>query len=111
MLNLPVSALISSQSASGLRRDKGAAFDPSKIVLDLSNLRECLTRTHPGRDSPIISVDQIYPVVSTISAAQSEGSDDMVGSGSDESELPVLIRERDVAYQFCRVTLYKRLLR
>ena len=54
VLNLPVSALISSQSATGLRKDKGAVFDPSKIVLDLQNIRECLTQSVAG-DKPAIT--------------------------------------------------------
>ena len=54
VLNLPVSALISSQSATGLRKDKGAVFDPSKIVLDLQNIRECLTQS-VARDKPAIT--------------------------------------------------------
>ena len=71
VLNLPVSALLSSQSASGLRRDKGTVFDPSRIVLDLSSLRECLTRCQPGSDVPAVTVDQMYPVVSTTNASSS----------------------------------------
>ena len=33
-----------------------------------------------------------------------------MGGGGGTDQLPVLIRERDVVYQYCRVTLYRRLL-
>ena len=41
----------------------------------------------------------------------SDADNDIEAGGSGTSgQLPVLIRERDVVYQYCRVTLYRRLL-
>ena len=63
----------------------------------------------------IFSVDQMYPVLSMLDQEGSDASDadndiEAGGSGGTSGQLPVLIRERDVVYQYCRVTLYRRLL-
>ena len=56
----------------------------------------------------------MYPVLSMLDQEGSDASDadnDIEAGGSGTSgQLPVLIRERDVVYQYCRVTLYRRLL-
>ena len=58
----------------------------------------------------------MYPVLSMLDQEGSDASDadnDIEAggeSGGTSGQLPVLIRERDVVYQYCRVTLYRRLL-
>lgn len=94
-------------------KDRSALYDPSVVVLDMANLESCLES---------LTTDEIYPVSSQFSLHNnptSNGSsnqdqdilsDHDSSSNPPTSKLPLLIRERDVKYQFGRVVLYRKLL-
>ena len=105
VLNLPT-LIVSKMTSMGIQsqhqtfgqvKDKSSLYDASFVTLDLSTLVRCLES---------LTVEEINPV----SANGRPSIDQESLADPDTAALPLLIRERDVKYQFSRIVLYRKLL-
>ena len=119
ILSLP-SIVISEGHAQGQTKERSSLYDQSIVCLNLSQLTSCL-------DS--LSFDELYPTCEEILSKDANFKDNFMSHEGRVDEisnktsfkqienaieetmsLPLVIRERDVRYQFIRIVLYRRLL-
>uniref|UniRef100_T1J4P7 TBC domain-containing protein kinase-like protein n=1 Tax=Strigamia maritima TaxID=126957 RepID=T1J4P7_STRMM len=85
----------------GQKKDRAFLLDETVVILPLDQLRQRLSKVKP---------EAYYPLVIEESAKlmqlDQENSDDVTGM----AELPLVIREKDIEYQFHRIILFERLL-
>ncbi|XP_071951591.1 TBC domain-containing protein kinase-like protein isoform X2 [Antedon mediterranea] len=86
----------------GLERDTSALFDDTIIPLSLDQLRERLQN---------VDEEAYYPLLEDEKSMGSLPHSTSNNSISETANLPLIIREKDIEYQFHRVVLYERLLK
>ncbi|ESO83835.1 hypothetical protein LOTGIDRAFT_132681 [Lottia gigantea] len=85
---------------SGHIRDQGELLDQTKVVLSQDQLRNRLQDIEEKAYYPLLEDDNLGLPTSPSS-----------GDLSDTASLPLVIKERDIEYQFHRIILYERLLK
>ena len=90
----------------GVRRERSTLYDPVVIPLSLSQLTKCLD------DVP---VEDCFPLVLNFGEREDLNGtmSEVIESNNDQNDtanLPLVIKEGDVRYQFKRIVLYRRLL-
>ncbi len=85
--------------ALGERKERSSLYDSSVVIpLSLAQLEKCLET---------LTVDGCYPLIITEVDGERNGETCVE---DETSKLPLVIKERDVKYQFLRIVLFKRLL-
>ena len=82
--------------AVGQVKERCTLYDPKVMVLPMSQLKSCLKDLNP---------EDFFPLL-----MGSHKNGNSVSDFDDSSSLPLVIKERDVKYQFKRIVLYRRLL-
>ncbi|XP_062592920.1 TBC domain-containing protein kinase-like protein, partial [Saccostrea cucullata] len=88
----------------GQRRDQAELLDGTIIILSQEQLRKRLSEIEETAYYPLLE-DENSQVSSTLPSSSSNSEI------SETANLPLVIRERDVEYQFHRVILYERLIK
>eukprot|EP00794_Sanderia_malayensis_P007217 gene7217-8025_t len=91
-LSMPVAVLNNGESY-GLERERERMLDETTVAMSLDKLRQKLQNVDESAYYPLIVEDELNPA-------------DL----SETAKLPLVIREKDVVYQFHRVILFDRLL-
>ena len=91
ILNLPKLLLVEGHQQ-GKIMEKCALFDPIDMILPMNQLTNCLSLT----------IEDAYPLL-TVEEHNKDGGDDM-------ASLPLIIKEKDVKYQYKRIVKFRRLL-
>jgi TBC domain-containing protein kinase-like protein len=103
----------------GQIKERSSLYDPSIISLNLSQLASCLDSLssddlYPTCEEQLSNAFQIKSDVASKISGIKEGSNmfsKLIESVVEETaSLPLVIKERDVRYQFKRTVLYRRLL-
>ncbi|XP_062514712.1 TBC domain-containing protein kinase-like protein isoform X2 [Corticium candelabrum] len=79
----------------GLENDSAYLFNEKEVILSLSQLRQRLKNIDDRAFYPLLEGNRSYEVP---------------GPAPDMTDLPLIIREKDIEYQFHRVILFQRLL-
>ena len=101
VLNLPKLLLVEGHQQ-GKVMEKCALYDPMDILLPMYQLTNCLSDLS-------MTIEDAYPLLMNSNQGQNSPSK----SGEDEDDmasLPLIIKERDVKYQYKRVAMFRRLL-
>ncbi|XP_071848772.1 TBC domain-containing protein kinase-like protein [Apostichopus japonicus] len=85
----------------GLERDRSSLYDDTVITLSLDQLRKRLEHIPPEDYYPLIEGEEMQQM------SQSQSSNDL----KELSQLPLVIREKDIDYQLHRIVLFDRLLK
>lgn len=85
----------------GLERDSTSLYDDTVVMLSLDQLRTRLAHIPPEDYYPLIEGEEMQKL------SQSQSSHDL----KELSQLPLIIREKDIEYQLHRIVLYDRLLK
>ena len=87
------SSILNNGEEYGMDKDKILMFDEKTVLVNLNQLRQRLKHIDPNAYYPLVIEDDLHPVDTT-----------------EATKLPVVIREKDVEYQFHRIILFERLL-
>ena len=86
----------------GLSKERSSLHDPQVVVLPLDQLRQSLSEMTP---------DDCYPfMLNGHDGGEAASRKDTDIQSDDTANLPLVIKEGDVKYQFKRIVLYQRLL-
>ncbi|XP_033118015.1 TBC domain-containing protein kinase-like protein [Anneissia japonica] len=86
----------------GLERDSSSLYDDTIIPLSLDQLRDRLQNVEEEAYYPLLEDEK------SMGTLPHSASDNSI---SNTANLPLIIREKDIEYQFHRVVLYERLLK
>ncbi|ELU03407.1 hypothetical protein CAPTEDRAFT_220004 [Capitella teleta] len=87
----------------GEGRDRSTLLDCTVVILSQDQLRQRLKHVEPAAFYPLLEEEKNTALHLPISPSS--------GDLTDTSKLPLVIKERDVEYQFHRAILYERLLK
>ena len=97
VLNLPKLLLVEGHQQ-GKVMEKCALYDPMDILLPMHQLTNCLSDLS-------MTIEDAYPLLLMNSNNHEKNMDE-----DDMASLPLIIKERDVKYQYKRVAMFRRLL-
>ncbi len=96
----------------GQTKERCTLFEPKVMSLSLNQLRSCLEDLNTLDFYPLCfdANDDLPKNAATLGSTDSGDSSGKVDYDEDTSSLPLIIKEKDVRYQFKRIILYRRLL-